>query len=118
MSTSTWLKLMNIGGKFGCHQLPERSFFLKGYQFPVCARCTGVLLGYLLTIPLLIFFKPNILIPTAFALIMFFDWLLQAKGILPSTNPRRLITGFLGGLGLMYFYLKILSLLINLISPF
>ena len=29
----------------GCHQIPERSFNYKGYQFPICARCTGILLG-------------------------------------------------------------------------
>lgn len=26
---------------FGCHRRPERSFFYKGRQFPICARCTG-----------------------------------------------------------------------------
>jgi uncharacterized membrane protein len=25
-----------------CHQMPERSFFWDGHQFPVCARCTGL----------------------------------------------------------------------------
>ncbi|MGG7175281.1 DUF2085 domain-containing protein [Clostridium neonatale] len=25
----------------GCHQLPDRSFFIRSYQFPICARCTG-----------------------------------------------------------------------------
>jgi uncharacterized membrane protein len=28
-----------------CHQLPERSFFWDGRQFPVCARCTGLYLS-------------------------------------------------------------------------
>jgi uncharacterized membrane protein len=28
-----------------CHQLPERSFFWDGHQFPVCARCTGLYLS-------------------------------------------------------------------------
>jgi len=32
------------GGLF-CHQRPERSFFLDGHQFPVCARCTGLYLS-------------------------------------------------------------------------
>lgn len=30
-----------------CHRLPQRSFFWKGRQFPVCARCTGIHIGYL-----------------------------------------------------------------------
>lgn len=29
-------------GSVICHQLPDRSFFLDGRQFPVCARCTGL----------------------------------------------------------------------------
>src|SRR4051794_15491567 len=28
-----------------CHQRPERSFFLWGTQFPVCARCAGIYAG-------------------------------------------------------------------------
>ena len=28
--------------------MPERSFFFGEYQFPLCARCTGVLVGYML----------------------------------------------------------------------
>ena len=30
-----------------CHRKPERSFFFRGKQFPVCARCTGMYLGFL-----------------------------------------------------------------------
>lgn len=41
-----WLKLMKMGARLGCHQRPDRSFFYKGYQFPVCARCTGLFVGY------------------------------------------------------------------------
>ncbi len=33
-----------VGGVI-CHQLPERSFFWDGHQFPVCARCTGLYLS-------------------------------------------------------------------------
>ena len=28
-----------------CHQLPDRSFHLAGFQFPVCARCLGIYTG-------------------------------------------------------------------------
>lgn len=33
-----------IGSRI-CHQIPERSFFWAGQQFPVCARCTGLYLS-------------------------------------------------------------------------
>jgi uncharacterized membrane protein len=32
-------------GSVICHQRPERSFFVDGHQFPVCARCTGLYLS-------------------------------------------------------------------------
>ena len=31
-----------------CHQIPERSFFIAGHQFAVCARCTGLYAGFTL----------------------------------------------------------------------
>src|SRR6476646_4561444 len=34
--------------KMLCHQLPERSFFIAGHQFAVCARCTGLYGGFAL----------------------------------------------------------------------
>ncbi len=29
-------------GSLICHQIPERSFYLSGFQLPVCARCLGI----------------------------------------------------------------------------
>jgi uncharacterized membrane protein len=29
-----------------CHQIPDRSFFIAGHQFAVCARCTGIYAGF------------------------------------------------------------------------
>ena len=29
-------------GSLICHQIPGRSFYWAGQQFPVCARCTGL----------------------------------------------------------------------------
>jgi uncharacterized membrane protein len=37
--------LIFAAGGLICHQRPERSFFLDGDQFPVCARCTGLYLS-------------------------------------------------------------------------
>ena len=39
---------LTIYGAFShvCHQIPERSFFIFGHQFAVCARCTGLYAGF------------------------------------------------------------------------
>ena len=50
-----WIRLMEIGEALGCHQMPERSFFINGFQFPVCARCTGVIISAI--IATIVFFK-------------------------------------------------------------
>lgn len=98
-----WLKLMKIGFYFGCHQFPERSFFINKYQFPVCARCTGVFLGQLIMIIQLVVINVNInvYIYIFFLAIMLIDWILQFAKIKESTNLRRFITGLLAGYGLI-----------------
>ncbi len=99
-----WL-LRTAGNYSGCHQLPERSFFYKGKQFPVCARCTGVSIGQLLSVMFNIRFAS--VSPTLSALslsCMGADWLIQEIGIKESTNRRRLLTGMLGGFGLFNLY--------------
>ena len=105
-----------IGNYSGCHQLPERSFFYQGHQFPVCARCTGVCLGQLTAI-LLNFFRN---IPLSLSILCLFimgiDWGIQEIGIKASTNPRRLITGFLGGFGLFNLYGILLKRLLSCIK--
>lgn len=111
-----WISLMEYGHRIGCHQMPERSFFYKGYQFPVCARCTGVILGEIITIILLIL-NVRLKIVTAVILlsIMGFDWFIQFINLLQSNNIRRLITGVCGGIGLTYIYYYLIMYLINLI---
>lgn len=83
-----------------CHRLPERSFFYKGKQFPVCARCTGVYVG-MISIIIFLFIDPLswwisifLLIPTIV------DGGTQAYCNRESNNTLRFITGLLFGIGL------------------
>ena len=95
-----WVKMMRLGSLSGYHQLPERSFSFHGYQFPVCARCCGVLIGELLAVILLILhYIISIPIALACMFIMFVDWFIQYIEIKKSNNTRRFLTGILGGLG-------------------
>jgi uncharacterized membrane protein len=98
-----------LGDWVGCHQMPERSFFLHETQFPVCARCTGVLLAQtavgLLAIaghyaPLTVGFF--LMIP------MGLDWLVQYTGVYESTNARRFVTGIMGGAGYMTILVNVI----------
>lgn len=111
-----WIKSMIWFDKYwGCHQLPERSFFFKGYQLPICARCLGIILEYILCIFLLIFnCKLNIYLLFLLILTTLIDWSLQFFNILSSNNIRRLVTGILGGIGLMGIYVYIVIKLFDL----
>ncbi len=101
-----WIKAMEFGHLMGCHQMPERSFFIRGYQFPVCARCTGVFLAF----PFAVLFvaKRVKLVYGSVVMcgVMFCDWLIQFLKIKESTNVRRFVTGFIGGLGFHYLYIR------------
>lgn len=115
-SLKRWLKLMKMGAALQCHQMPERSFFWKGYQFPICARCLGMLIGYLLGVIIFIFYELPIIVVVLFCLTIFTDWFLQYLGVLESTNWRRLITGILGGIGVVIVSLSVISILYVWIS--
>ena len=99
--------LMKLGALSGCHQMPERSFFVKGYQFPLCARCTGILIGELLALPLWIVYHPSIAVALVLILPMAYDGLIQYRLLVMSNNRRRLVTGLLAGYGLMSFYIGV-----------
>jgi uncharacterized membrane protein len=85
-----------------CHKLPHRSFFFRGKQFPVCARCTGMYLGYL-TFPFftLGLFYLNIWISIALVLPALIDGLTQHYFSRESNNYLRLFTGIACGVGSM-----------------
>lgn len=110
-----WAKSMNYC-KHGCHQMPERSFYYHDYQFPICARCTGVLVGKAITI---LFLIGGLVLKLPFAIfcmfIMFFDWFIQFIGLKESNNVRRFLTGILGGIGLWSIGLYVLFTIITCI---
>ena len=101
--------LQELGDNSGCHQLPERSFSIKGQQLPVCARCTGVLIGQSSAILIALIYKPISILSSIIMLsVMGMDWGVQELKIKQSTNVRRLITGIAGGYGLFSLYMAVL----------
>lgn len=110
---------MNISNLI-CHRKPERSFHIKGHQFPVCARCTGFYIALIIYFTYTYFnyvdYNPFILVSAIILLIpTAIDGLTQFFEYRESNNTLRLITGLLGGLGLgilvkalkYFIYLKI-----------
>ena len=98
--------------KYLCHRKPERSFFIKGHQFPVCARCTGFYTGLVVFLVWNCFFKVNyginsLVLSMALMIPVAIDGFTQYFGPRESTNTLRFLTGFIGGIGLIIF-LKII----------
>lgn len=94
---------------FGCHARPDRSFYFRGKQFPICARCTGELVGILMGIPTAICFGyPSFWIAALMMLPLVIDGFTQRLTAYESTNIRRLFTGILFGIAfvfmLIYFH--------------
>lgn len=107
-----------LGNNSGCHQMPERSFFFKGKQFPVCARCTGVAIGQIAAIIVGPFKVPIKAIHCVLLLsIMGLDWFVQEINLIKSTNIRRLITGICGGFGLFSLYILLITKIFKYMKP-
>ena len=89
---------------FYCHRRPERSFFWGGYQLPLCARCSGILVGYLIGLAIgLLCGEIGLLMIFALLIPLVVDGVLQLQGYWMSSNYRRLFTGMLFGVGIMHF---------------
>ncbi|MBU5227519.1 DUF2085 domain-containing protein [Clostridium senegalense] len=89
---------------FFCHRMPERSFFLKNKQFPICARCTGILVGYFIGIIYSILTKKiNFFLLFIFMIPISIDGIGQLYGYWNSNNIRRFLTGILAGIATIQF---------------
>lgn len=101
-----------------CHQIPERSFYFKTKQFPVCARCTGLAIGSLSAVFLLFHdiqysfnlfcFSVLIMIPTLI------DGYTQSIGLRKSNNFLRFFSSLIGGVGMVLFIIIIFKLFIGM----
>ncbi|GBU28535.1 hypothetical protein R84B8_02094 [Treponema sp. R8-4-B8] len=112
---------MKLGAKTGCHQLHERSFSIKGYQFPLCARCTGLFIGQTCGLIFSFFYiKYDIKYLFLFALIFFvllgIDGFGQYINLWVSTNLRRFLTGITCGYFVTIFIINIIIKAIEIIK--
>jgi uncharacterized membrane protein len=98
---------MKIGVAF-CHRRKDRSIKMSKYTFPLCARCTGLWLGFAMG---LLFRFAGLHAPPAFAvtlmLPLIIDGLTQLVGYRESNNQLRLLTGVLFGIATNMLFLGI-----------
>ena len=111
--------IMNLT-KYICHRIPERSFFIKGHQFPVCARCTGFYTGLAVFLIFDYFYEINcdintLIISMILMIPVAIDGITQYFGPRESTNNLRFITGFIGGIGLIIFLKIIMRWILNVL---
>jgi uncharacterized membrane protein len=94
------IKLKVLTDIVPCHRMKSRSLTIKGQTLPLCARCTGILLGYLF-FPLLFVLELNfpLWLGIALNLPMVLDGWTQKRKLRLSNNPLRLSTGIVSGLG-------------------
>jgi len=93
-----------------CHQLDERSFFVAGHKFAVCARCTGIYVGFAaaaLCYPLLCSLRQTDTPPRKWLFIaaapLALDVSLTVFGIWENTHLSRFLTGaLLGAVAVFY----------------
>lgn len=108
----------NLSKVFICHRIPERTFKVGKWYFPVCSRCTGMYISmfsyYVFVYFVYVEYTPLIIIT---ALIMglpaFLDGSTQFFEFRESNNTLRFATGLLAGLGLGILFKAFKHVLIN-----
>ena len=91
-----------------CHQLPARSFFAGAHQVPVCARDTGIYLGFAISFALIAWIDrgrrrsglpgwPVLVLAGLFVAVMAWDGFTSYAGLRVTDNVLRLATGLLAG---------------------
>jgi uncharacterized membrane protein len=100
--------------RFLCHQRPERSFFLRGRQVPLCERCLALYLGIWLGGAIFVLSRrksgihqPWVLIAAWIPLLA--DAITQWLGFRESNAILRVWTGALAGVVLALFVLRRIS---------
>ncbi|MGL5021560.1 MAG: DUF2085 domain-containing protein [Mycoplasmatales bacterium] len=91
----------------GCHGKTSRSFIYNSRKFPVCARCTGILIGLPIGFIVSFFYLPNNFMIFLLILPLIIDGFLQLLTSYESNNIRRLITGVLFGYSIHIILVKL-----------
>jgi uncharacterized membrane protein len=93
-----------------CHQIPDRTLSFGSILMPVCARCSGIYIGFVIStlVLFLMYRKRQSLIAPVYIVIIFIvflsaaaiDGILSYLQIYTTNNLLRLITGYMAGIAL------------------
>jgi uncharacterized membrane protein len=94
-----------------CHQLADRSFIAGGVQLPVCARDTGIYIGFVVSLAVIAYLDRGLRrqdmppawilgVGAAALLLMAWDGVTSYMGLRETTNVLRLATGLGAGFAL------------------
>ena len=105
-----WALTIYKSFSYVCHQIPERSFFIGGHQFAVCARCTGIYAGFALATvlyPLVRSLRQTEAPPRKWLFLaaapLAIDFAVGYLGIWANTHSSRFATGaLLGAVAVFY----------------
>lgn len=99
-----------------CHRMKSRSLTIKGYTLPICARCTGILLGYLFFPSLFVF---DLFFPLWLGILlnlpMVLDGWTQKRKVRTSNNALRLSTGIVSGLGQSIIIVSLSQIILSIL---
>ena len=101
---NVWAEVIYRGFGIFCHQRPDRSYFIDGHKLGVCSRCTGLYVGFAVTLllyPLIRSLRSNVTPPRIYLILaaipLGVDFSLTFFGIWNNTHTSRFLTGALLG---------------------
>ena len=86
-----------------CNEKAERAPHVGEFCFPLCWRCTMMITGLLAGVIICVFAYPGTIIgllSLSLAIPCFIDGLLQTTTDYVSTNTKRILLGFVAGVGM------------------
>ncbi len=103
------LLIYRINNYFGksplCNMRPDRAFKIGNFVLPLCARCTGVVIGSFINALICMIYnkryKYMLLVSILLLIPLILDGGIQYIFGIESNNIRRLITGMLFGIGIV-----------------
>jgi len=86
-----------------CHGIPDRCLYLRNVPMPICARCTAIYVGLIVSFAVFLMLprmteRMARIVLSAAAVPMAIDGLTQLAGLRVSTNPLRIETGLVLGI--------------------